>query len=243
MDIGSVLSDKGALLIVGIIFAGLAILLIFFEKKIASQKKVPEKEVRELNIEEELETLLRQKNLDKTTLPKIRQLALEFFTKEYNLEQNATYEDLYQVFAEKDKPLAAAFVKKMLEYEYSGVEVDSYKVLALLTLFKRIIKEEKNDKSNKNTNQKFNFLKKVFSFLKKKEKIQEQTPPIQQTLKEEEYAIPTFEEVRNLKPVVIKPEVFSAPISKSKKRAFVSEKELNNLNRIKEYVKRTGSLV
>lgn len=242
------LTQKSILVLMGVVFIGVVILLISIERNIAKRKLVTPTKTKEITVEEEIESLLRQKNLDESSLPKIRQLAINYFVQTYKIEPGISYEDLYQTFIEKEKPLAASFIKKMLEYEYAGVEIDSYKILALLTLLRKIIKEDKNNSNLENNNKKpkFKFLSKIFSFTKQKEtaqpESQEKNSPYQ-IYKEEERTIPIFEEVRNLKPISIKPEVFTPPISRQNKKLSVTDKELNNLERIKQQIKRQSSLV
>lgn len=240
-----VAENKVVLLIIGLSLILLIPLLIFIEKRIIQRKK-ESAEVSEVDAEEEIEALLHEKEMGAPTISKISDIAKRFFEKKYGINREKEYDEIISNLMEKNRPRAALFARKMVEYIYAGEKLDQTKTTMLLMSLRKIVQEEKElerDAAEK--------LEKKKSFFRNFPLLQKilfsQKKPAEQSKKEEleEQESFIFEEVRNLKPLVIKPEIINVRYNGKtgkKSQHFVTE-VLDNLDRIRVHLKNTAGLI
>lgn len=207
-------------------FIVLVMVLLFIEKRISLKKSEEKSPLPAPTLESEVERLLHQKQPSETTLQEIEALTRLFMQNKYAIAADSDYEEAIRKLTEKNKVRAAKLMKKIVEYTYGGDEIDGYKTAILLTTLKKLIEEEKEVEIPQMT--KFEqFMKKMNLNFKKEEP---------KMIEEKEEMLPIFEDIRNLKPVVIKPEQIKAGISVGSRKKISTTSDLDDLERIQSHI-------
>lgn len=220
-----IVNNKISLAIALLLLAIVAMVLAIIEKKIAARKLVPIP-ITVITPEVQIQRLLEQRQPTSSTLDEIDSIARMFFEQQYNIPQNSDYNDIIKQCIAKNKMKAVQFTRKMMRYIYAGEELDSYKMAVLLTTLRKIIEEERKETPVQMTK-----IQKILSYFQRRKNTVQQKEEEKELEKEDALV---FESLRNLKPVVIKPELFRADsFLRNKKQKFGQSIDIDNFSRIK----------
>ena len=123
------------------VFVLVILILRVFEKKIGT--KAPESRQSEYaSIGQEIDTLLRQKGQEETTLQDIDKLLRRLYARAYAVPFDLEYAEIAAFCREHNQTTAADLADKLLEYTYAGESLDNYKITVLLSMLKKIANEQ-----------------------------------------------------------------------------------------------------
>ncbi len=192
-------NQKAVLFILSSALITIIVFLIFIEKQIARRKTIQTPPVaKEIYLDNEIDQLIERKIPDEKTFGEIDRLARKFFVKTYGIPEDLSYGEMLSHFKSINKTKAAEFAQRMLEYTYAGEPLNAYRLAILISLLKKIREKETQQLQQQTKEQ--TLWQRLFKIVGPSPKIKEENPE-----QKEDPAPLILENIRNLKPITIKP--------------------------------------
>ena len=220
-------NQKAVLFILSSALIAIIVFLIFIERQIERRKTIQAPPVaKEPYLDDEIDQLIERKIPDEKTFGEIDRLARKFFVKTYGIQEDLSYGEMLSHFKSISKTKAAEFAQRMLEYTYAGEPLNAYRLAILISLLKKIREKETQQLLQQVPEQ--TLWRRLLKIIKPSPQTSKEEAPEQK----EDTATLVFENIRNLKPITIKPTILaSKPVLASVNKP--THTEIDNLEHLR----------
>lgn len=243
VDVLELIAQKEVFLAVAFgVFVLVILILRFAESKMGSQKPISHVNEYE-QIRNHIDVLIKQKKYEATTLQEIDALVRAFYTRAYGTTPDMEYAEMAAFCTARQQPLAAELANKLLENTYSGESLNSYTIVVLLSILKKLINEQEAKEQREKLNIPLTITEtapEVSQSLTPEQPEQESVQqPSSSLLQTTVLELPTTESPRTPREHIVKPEMHHHLQKARKITKRTMEKEhpavrtIDNLDRIK----------